>query len=371
MITCAASATRDTDPGVCEYTVQGTEFDATFTDNCTGGSITNDFNGTATLDGEVLPIGVTTVVWTATDGSSNMVSCTTVITVEDNEDPVIICAASATRDTDPGVCEYTVQGTEFDATFTDNCTGGSITNDFNGTATLDGEVLPIGVTTVVWTATDGSSNMVSCTTVITVEDNEDPVITCAASATRDTDPGVCEYTVQGTEFDATFTDNCTGGSITNDFNGTATLDGEVLPIGVTTVVWTATDGSSNMVSCTTVITVEDNEDPVIICAASATRDTDPGVCEYTVQGTEFDATFTDNCTGGSITNDFNGTATLDGEVLPIGVTTVVWTATDGSSNMVSCTTVITVEDNEDPVITCAASATRDTDPGVCVYGTGY
>ena len=95
-------------------------------------------------------------------------------------------------------------------------------------------------------------NMVSCTTVITVEDNEDPVITMCCECNRDTDPGVCEYTVQGTEFDATFTDNCTVVSITNDFNGTATLDGEVLPIGVTTVVWTATDGSGNTVSCTTV-----------------------------------------------------------------------------------------------------------------------
>ena len=139
--------------------------------------------------------------------------------------------------------------------------------------------------------------------MITVEDNEDPVITCAASATRDTDPGVCEYTVQGTEFDATFTDNCTSGSNHNDLNGTASLAGEVLPIGNTTVVWTVTDGNSQMDTCTTVITVEDNEAPVITCVANGTRDTDPGVCEYTVVGTEFDATFTDNCTGGTITND--------------------------------------------------------------------
>ncbi|GHC56745.1 HYR domain-containing protein [Ulvibacter litoralis] len=367
MITCIADDTRDTDAGVCQYTVVGTEFDATFTDNCTSGSITNDFNGTATLAGEILPIGVTTVVWTVDDGNGQSATCTTVITVEDNEAPMIACIADDTRDTDPGVCQYTVVGTEFDATFTDNCTSATITNDFNGTATIAGEILPIGVTTVVWTVDDGNGQSATCTTVITVEDNEAPMITCVADDTRDTDAGVCQYTVVGTEFDATFTDNCTSVTITNDFNGTATIAGEILPIGVTTVVWTVDDGNGQSASCTTVITVEDNEAPMITCIADDTRDTDAGVCQYTVVGTEFDATFTDNCTSGSITNDFNGTATIAGEILPKGITTVLWTVNDGNGQSATCTTVITVEDNEAPMITCVADDTRDTDPGVCQY----
>ncbi|WP_160172976.1 HYR domain-containing protein [Altibacter lentus] len=367
VITCVANATRDTDPGVCDYTVQGTEFDATFTDNCTSSTLTNDYNGTATLAGEVLPLGVTTIVWTVNDGNGQTDTCTMTITVEDNEAPVITCVANATRDTDPGVCDYTVQGTEFDATFTDNCTSSTLTNDYNGTATLAGEVLPLGVTTVVWTVNDGNGQTDTCTMTITVEDNEAPVITCVANATRDTDPGVCDYTVQGTEFDATFTDNCTSSTLTNDYNGTATLAGDVLPLGVTTVVWTVNDGNGQTDTCTMTITVEDNEAPVITCVANATRDTDPGVWDYTVQGTEFDATFTDNCTSSTLTNDYNGTATLAGDVLPLGVTTVVWTVNDGNGQTDTCTMTITVEDNEAPVITCVANATRDTDPGVCDY----
>jgi len=367
VITCVPNATRDTDPGVCNYTVVGTEFDATFTDNCPSATMTNDYNGTATMAGAVLPKGVTTVIWTVDDGNGQTATCTTVITVEDNEAPVITCVPNATRDTDPGVCSYTVVGTEFDATFTDNCTDGSITNDYNGTATMAGEVLPKGVTTVIWTVDDGNGQTATCTTIITVEDNEAPVITCAPNATRDTDPGVCDYTVVGTEFDATFTDNCTDGSITNDYNGTATMAGAVLPKGVTTVIWTVDDGNGQTATCTTVITVEDNEAPVITCVPNATRDTDPGVCNYTVVGTEFDATFTDNCPDGSITNDYNGTATMAGEVLPKGVTTVVWTVDDGNGQTATCTTVITVEDNEAPVITCVPNATRDTEPGLCEY----
>src|SRR5690606_11035489 len=113
----------------------------------------------------------------------------------------------ATRDTDLGLCQYTVVGTEFDATFTDNCTSGTITNDLNGTATIAGEILPKGITRVVWIVDDGNGQTATCTTVITVEDNEAPIITCVADATRDIDAGVCEYTIVGTEFDATFTDN--------------------------------------------------------------------------------------------------------------------------------------------------------------------
>ncbi len=367
VITCVADDSRDTDAGVCTYTVVGTEFDATFTDNCTSATIINDLNGDVSIKGEILPVGVTTVNWTVDDGNGQTATCTTVITVEDNEVPVITCVIDDSRDTDAGVCTYTVVGTEFDATFTDNCTSATITNDLNASASIAGEILPIGVTTVNWIVDDGNGQTATCATVITVEDNEDPVITCVANDTRDTDAGGCTYTVVGTEFDATFTDNCTGATITNDLNATASIAGEVLPVGTTTVNWTVDDGNGQIVSCTTVITVEDNEDPIITCVADDTRDVDPGGCTYTIVGTEFDATFTDNCTGATITNDLNASASIAGEILSVGATTVTWTADDGNGQTVTCTTIITVEDNEDPVISCAADDTRDTDAGACSY----
>ena len=367
VITCVPNDTRNTDAGVCEYTVMGTEFDATFTDNCNNGTITNDYNGNATLAGEILPKGFYTIVWTVDDGNGQTATCTTEITIEDNEDPVIACIPNASRDTDPGVCEYTIVGTELDATFSDNCTDGTITNDYNGTATMADEVLPKGVYTIIWTADDGNGQTASCTTVITVEDNEDPIVTCVPNATRETDPGLCQYTVIGTEFDATFTDNCTDGSITNDFNGTATLAGAILPKGINTIVWTADDGNGQTASCTTVVTIEDNEDPVITCVPNATRDTDPGLCQYMVVGTEFDATFTDNCLDGTITNNYTGTATMAGAILPKGITTIVWTVDDGNGQTATCNTIVTVEDNEDPTISCVPDATRDTNTGVCDY----
>ena len=349
---------------MCTYSIQGVEFDA-FTDNCSDGSITIG-NGTATLS-EIFDKGATEITWTVDDGNGQIVTCTTTITVLDNEVPVITCVESADRDTDPRLCTYSIQGVEFDATFTDNCSDGSITNSRNGTATLSGEIFDKGATEITWTVDDGNGQIVTCTTTITVLDNEVPVITCVESAARDTDPGLCTYSIQGVEFDATFTDNCSDGSITNSRNGTATLSGEIFDKGATEITWTVDDGNGQIVTCTTIITVLDNEVPVITCVESADRDTDPGLCTYSIQGVEFDATFTDNCSDGSITNSRNGTATLSGEIFDKGATEITWTVDDGNGQIVTCTTTITVLDNEVPVITCVSDQERYIDPYQTYY----
>jgi len=355
---CGATTLGSMNPGLS--ITPGTGIIDSVSDNCGIDTIT-----LSQTDFTCADLGANTVTVTVTDVNGNVATCISIVTVEDNIDPVITCAPDGTRDADPGVCQYTVVGTEFDATFTDNCLSSIITNDFDGNSTLAGAAIPKGVNTITWTVDDGNGQTASCTTVITVEDNEDPVITCAPNGTRDADPGVCQYTVVGTEFDATFTDNCMSAVITNDLNGLDTIAGEILPKGVTTVVWTVDDGNGQTATCTTVITVEDNEDPVITCAANGTRDTDPGLCQYTVVGTEFDATFTDNCPDGSITNDMNGTDTVAGEILVPGVYTVVWIVDDGNGQTATCTTVITVEDNEDPLIACPVDVAVNTDPGQC------
>src|SRR5690606_39829861 len=125
-------------------------------------------------------LGVTTVTWTATDGSSNTDVCSYDVTVEDNIGRVLICGLVKRKDTMPGVCTYKHSGTAWDATATDNCTVSvayvlSGANTGSGTS-LDGVVFNLGVTTVTWTATDGSSNTDVCSYDVTVEDNEDPVI---------------------------------------------------------------------------------------------------------------------------------------------------------------------------------------------------
>ncbi len=349
VITCVADATRDTDPGVCQYTVVGTEFDATFIDNCTSGIITNDLNGTTTLAGEILPKGATTVVWTVDDGNGQTATCTTVITVEDNEAPVITCVADVTRDTDPGVCEYTIVGTEFDATFTDNCADGSISNDFNGTDTLAGEVLPTGDTTVVWTVDDGNGQTVTCTTVITIADNEAPIIACPADINVNTDAGECFATASFSP--ALAFDNCGVDTMVQ----TAGLpSGSQFPVGVNTIEFTATDINGNTSICSFTITVTDNEAPVAVCQNITIQLDANG--NATITAADVDGGSTDQCGVASISIDID---TFD--CSHVGDNNVILSVTDVYGNVSSCTAIVTVEDVTAPVVACQ-NLTIELDP---------
>src|SRR5690606_16934363 len=192
----------------------------------------------------------------------------------------------------------------------------------------------------------------------TVEDNQDPEITCIANQTVDTDTDVCTYTHSGIGWDATATDNCTTedrgevlkGATTG--NGTS-LDGVVFNLGTTTVPWTTTDGSSNTDVCSYTVTVEDNQDPEITCTTNQTVDTDTNVCTYTHSGTAWDATATDNCSVDTIEYVLTGATlgngtSLDGVTFNLGTTTVIWTVIDGSNNEDECSFTVLVEDNQDP-----------------------
>lgn len=570
-ITCASSQTVNTDANSCSHTISGTDHDPTVTsDNCSVASVTNDYNGGASLNGATFGLGSTTVIWTVTDGAGNTETCSSTITVVDMEDPIISCVGDQSKTTDDDECSYTVVGSEFDpASFTDNCSVASVTNDYNNTASLSGETFNTGTTTVVWTVTDGSGNTASCSYDVEVVDDEDPVIqgennnitvnfdagrgapasyteagitflslygsgshvhlgdrdrdgsndiynhssccstpyrltvgsgteftlismdvkqvsgsvkfyvypsgasvnitstgtftfpsgfenvtevrwhqasggmtiddlvvstkttgscpadiavsndtdkcganvdysasvtdncsasiafspasgsffsigtttvtatatdassntstctfevtvsddqaptiSCVSDQSRSTNSGVCSYTTVGDEFDPTaYDDNCSGSTILNDYNNSSSLSGATFSKGTTSVTWTVTDASGNTTSCSNTITVTDDEKPTISCASSDTRETQSGVCTYTVDGSEFDPVASgDNCSVSSVTNNINGGNSLDGEVLNVGTTTVTWTVVDGSGNSETCTTDITVEDNTLPTV---------------------
>lgn len=181
-----------------------------------------------------------------------------------------------------------------------------------------------------------------------------PMITCPANQMENADTA-CMFAVPDYTGQATVSDNCTA-------NPTVTqspVPGTMVGLGDTTITLTADDGSGQTTDCTFTLTVEDNTDPVVTCIASDSRNTDMGVCEYTVQGTEFDATFTDNCMSATITNDINNSASLAGAILPTGDTVVTWTVDDGNGQTATCMTTITVEDNEDPLFEGGATSPPD------------
>src|SRR5204862_7786211 len=61
-----------------------------------------------------------------------------------------------------------------------------------------GSAFPKGTTVNTFTVTDASGNTASCSFSVTVEDHENPTITCPANITQNTDAGLCTAVVRST-----------------------------------------------------------------------------------------------------------------------------------------------------------------------------
>ena len=335
VIACPIDVVVSSDAGSCDADALGVVLGTPITnDNCTVASVTNDAPST-------YPLGNTTVTWTVTDAAGLTATCTQMVTVMDTENPTITCPIDVTVSADAGICDASavVLGTPVTA---DNCTIASVTNDAPLT-------FPLGNTTVTWTVTDDAGNMATCTQVVTVEDTEAPMIVCPADITVSASGGICSASAVALGTPVT-SDNCSIASITND--GLATY-----PLGTTTVTWTIVDGSGNTSTCTQLVTVEDTELPSIACSADIIVSADAGSCDAT--GVVLISPVTnDNCSVANVTNDAPA-------AFPLGVTTVTWTVEDGSGNLNTCEQLVTVTDDEAPVITCPSDVTFTADAGVC------
>ncbi|NNE27091.1 MAG: HYR domain-containing protein, partial [Saprospiraceae bacterium] len=332
-ITCPDDLTVNTDVDLCSASNVALG-NPTTSDNCGVSSVSNDSS-------EPYPLGITEIVWTASDPTGNTSSCTQILTVVDVEVPSISCPADLTVSTDTGVCEATNVdlGTP---TTSDNCMIDTTLNDAI-------EPYGLGNTDIIWTTTDNSGNTNTCSQTITVEDNEDPTIVCPSDLTVETDSGVC----QASDVDLgspEINDNCSIDSIYND-------PVEPYFLGDTDIVWTVLDGSGNTATCKHTITVVDNENPMITCPPDQTVSTDLGTCVATgvILGTP---STSDNCQLDTLINNAS-------DQFVLGDTEVIWIVTDHVGNSNSCTQVVTVEDNEVPLITCPDNLTIDSNAPMC------
>src|SRR5204862_3718419 len=105
------------------------------------------------------------------------------------------------------------------------------------------------------------------------------------------------------------------------------------------------------------VTVIDVTPPTISCPANVVAGNDAGFCSATVSPGS--ATAVDNCSGNLATT---GTRS-DGQPLnapyPVGVTTITWSATDGSGNSSTCKQTITVNDTQAPSLTVPSAITTE------------
>ncbi|WP_170154522.1 HYR domain-containing protein [Mangrovibacterium diazotrophicum] len=349
-ITCPADVTNAADVGKCYAT--GINLGTAATSNgCTTVTVTNNAPSQ-------FPVGLTVVTWTATDACGNSATCQQNVTIFDNEMPVITdCPDDQTVNADPGVCGANV--TVEAPVATDPCGVFSIINNYNNTSDASG-YYPVGETTVIWTVTDSHGNTSTCTQKITVIDNQDPYFTfCPNSVEEEIAADQCSKT-NVTIGIPTYGDNCSADlsyELSGATTGTGTgliSSGQEFPIGVTTVVYTATDPAGHTATCTFTVTIIRLSIPpaVITCPADpAPVNASNGFCEAPVSPAA--PTVNDPCATATytITNNITGTASAAANY-PVGSTDVIWTITDNSGKTTTCTQTVVVYDTQNPTITC-------------------
>ncbi|HEY3104423.1 MAG TPA: HYR domain-containing protein [Pyrinomonadaceae bacterium] len=290
-------------------------------------------------------------------------TCTQTVVVNDVTPPVIT-ATDSTASADEN-CQAAVP--DYSSTVSDNCACSS--SDTSETCEghphitytqtpAAGTLVGLGPTTVHIEANDGSSNnngagnTTTKDVTFTVNDTTAPMISCPVDIVTSNDPGTCSATVNpGT---ATATDNCDSSpTIAATRSDNQSLNAPY-PKGTTIITWSATDDAGNTSSCNQSVTVNDTEAPTISCPANITKNNDPGVCGAVVTYTA--PVGSDNCPGATTAQ----TAGLpSGSTFPVGTTTNTFEVTDSSGNKTSCSFTVTVNDVENPVISCPSSQTLE------------
>jgi hypothetical protein len=344
-IACAANITQPNDLGQCSAIVNYTA--PIGVDNCPG-SVTTLIAGPA--PGASFPVGTTTVTYRVTDTEGLIASCSFTVTVSDIQAPAIACYADTTIFNANGQCGR-IFSFLLPATM-DNCPGVTVTQQ---SSPPSGSFFNVGVQNLQFRAEDLSGNSSICTWHVTVLDLQVPVATCPAPLSVNVPIGQCSATATFTA--PSLTDNCPGGSIALT---QGLPSGSVFPIGTTQQVFTATDASGNVGTCSFDVTVIDNRLPSITCPASINTSNSPGQCGGLITYTT--PIGTDNCPGATTVL----TAGLaSGSLFPSGSTTVTYTVTDPSGNAASCSFIVTVADVESPSITCPANILLQNEPDSC------
>lgn len=267
-----------------------------------------------------------TRTWRVMDSCSNVTEAAQTITIVDTTPPVIICPSNLVLE-----CAGP-EGTEgiFTVTAFDTCDSSIDLVTIPPSGTKFG----FGVTVVTSVATDDSGNTNQCSFTVTVQDTTPPTISCPADIPQNTDPGLCEATIDpGT---ATATDICADVSVVGVRSDGLDLT-NTYPKGTTLITWTATDAVGLTNSCVQTIIVSDNEPPAITCpenivAAESPDGSGGAIVEYSTP------IVTDNCTPAP---ELVCTPP-SGSWFTNGLTTVNCLATDSSGNTNACSFTVRV-----------------------------
>jgi hypothetical protein len=288
--------------------------------------------------GNLFPVGITTITYTATDASGNTAMATQTVTVTDNTPPAPNVASLPTV---TGQCSATITSAP---TATDNCVG-TVTGTTSDPLTYSSQ----GTFMVTWTYDDGHGNTSTQTQTVIVQDTQAPVADVASLTTV---TGQCSATITSAP---TATDNCMG-TITGTTSDPLTYSSQ----GTFTVMWTYDDGHGNTSTQTQTVIVQDNLAPV---ADVASLPTVTGQCSATISSAP---TATDDCVGTII-----GTTSDPLTYTTQGTFAVHWTYNDGNGNTSTQDQTVIVDDTTPPTISCPADIVTAAAAGASTAAVSY
>lgn len=284
-------------------------------------------------------LGSRTVTLTVTDSNGASSSCSAIVTIVDSTPPQVTPPANASYQ-----CLSNVPpGNPSQVTAADNCSTPTITvaDASNGGA---GSIASPLVISRLFTATDGAGNSASAAQIITVVDDQQPIIACQPNIALDGNiPGSCGANVS--LITPTATDNCGVTSIIGTRSDGQSLNA-VYPPGLTTITWAAMDAAGNSSSCQQTVMVT-NSSPVVTITGPPTGSV------YAVNTpVSFTGSFTDNAGGahtatwtfdsqssaGSV-NETTGAVTGSYSFTAAGIYKVTLTVTDGCGSAGSASTI--------------------------------
>ncbi|NOT38309.1 MAG: HYR domain-containing protein [Saprospiraceae bacterium] len=336
-IACPADIIVNSDPNLCSKTVTYTT--PVGTDNCPGSS-TVQLNGLPS--GSTFNTGITTNIFKVTDGSGSTNTCSFTILVKESVLPELTCPSNIELESDSAQCSTIIN---YEVIASDNCPGLIV-----GYSQLSGSAFPVGTTTVSVLATDASDNSSSCSFTITINDSEDPVVSCP-DINKILDIGA-DTAIVNLSINAT--DNCS--NITTTY---IPVSGSTFLFGTTAVEAIVTDDAGNSTTCNFNVHVIDLEPPVALCP---TEDVELDAIEGQCFGeAEYSTSHSDNVeVDHSYFEPFTSNSRYD-----VGTTLVTFTVVDISGNSSSCTFNVVVYDTQDPTLNCPDTMKIQLDSGTC------
>lgn len=284
-------------------------------DNCNIASTSIDVSNFTCND-----TGANAVVLTVTDGSGNLDSCTSTVTIEDNTAPTAICQDLALVFAANG--SATLLAADLDNGSSDNCGISGMSIDQSEFDCSD-----IGSNIVSLTVNDASGNSSTCTATINVSESTAPTAVCKNVDLNLNSSG--NASLSTSQVNNGSSDNCSIANLSLSKTSFSCND-----LGTNTVTLTVSDASGNQSSCTANVIVNDIDAPTLSCLSNTTYSCIANVPSASVN----DVTVSDNCDGNPnvVLNEINATSGNTYKRIRY------FTAVDNSGNVSNCTQEVTV-----------------------------